>query len=158
MGLGVANYLTGWYVEVVAVGATPNSKGTHMATKASKSSTTTPAPTKAQLAQQVTTLRNAGNSWATIANQLGGMAPRTARSLYQLANGAHSHHGTLPGKGGRYPVGYVAPAGTSPKGSGTVYVPRTAPNGAAGTLAAAVAPTPAKAPRAPRKAKGAPKA
>lgn len=113
--------------------------------------TQAPAPTKAQLAQQVTTLRNAGNSWAAIATQLGGMAPRTARSLYQLANGAHSHHGTLPGKGGRYPANYVAPAGSTPKGvTGTVWQPRTVPNGAAGTMAAAVAPAPAPAKRTPK--------
>lgn len=53
--------------------------------------------------RQVTAMRNAGNSWATIAAKLE-IAPRTARRIFQEKNGAGSHHGLLPGKGGRRPV------------------------------------------------------
>lgn len=42
-------------------------------------------------------------SWAAIAAELE-IAPRTARRLYQEVKGAGSHHGLLPGKGGRRPV------------------------------------------------------
>lgn len=53
--------------------------------------------------RQVTAKRNAGNSWANIATDLG-IAPRTARRIFQEKNGPGSHHGLLPGKGGRRPV------------------------------------------------------
>lgn len=53
--------------------------------------------------KRVTSLRKQGNSWATIAQRLG-IAPRTARRIYDEANGEGSHHGLLPGKGGRRPV------------------------------------------------------
>lgn len=49
---------------------------------------------------KVTQMRKAGQSWATIAAKLD-IAPRTARRLYDEKNGAGSHHGLLPGKGGR---------------------------------------------------------
>jgi len=42
-------------------------------------------------------------SWANIGNTLG-VAPRTARRLYNEKAGMEGmHHGLLPGKGGRYP-------------------------------------------------------
>lgn len=49
---------------------------------------------------KVTRLRNQGNSWKVIADSLG-IAPRTARRLYDEKNGEGSHHGLIPGKGGR---------------------------------------------------------
>ena len=42
-------------------------------------------------------------SWADIAAALE-IAPRTARRLFQEKQGQGSHHGLLPGKGGRRPV------------------------------------------------------
>lgn len=42
-------------------------------------------------------------SWAAIAETLE-VAPRTARRLYQEQKGTGTHHGLLPGKGGRRPV------------------------------------------------------
>ncbi len=41
-------------------------------------------------------------SWAQIGEALE-IAPRTARRLFQEKAGAHTHHGLLPGKGGRLP-------------------------------------------------------
>ena len=54
--------------------------------------------------KQVVNLRDKKEmSWAAIAAELD-IAPRTARRLYQEKNGVGSHHGLLPGKGGRRPV------------------------------------------------------
>ncbi len=109
--------------------------------------------TRAQAAATATSMRHAGNSWAAIGQALG-VAPRTARALYQQANGAHSHHGTLPGKGGRYPVGYVAPAPTAAK-VGTAPVAPWAPGagtGVAGTMGGSTPPAPAPAAKRTRKA------
>ena len=41
-----------------------------------------------------------GLSWAEIATAKG-IAPRTARRLYDSVMGEGAHHGLLPGKGGR---------------------------------------------------------
>lgn len=52
-------------------------------------------------ARKVTRMRNKDQmSWAEIGKALE-IAPRTARRLFQEANGVGSHHGLLPGKGGR---------------------------------------------------------
>lgn len=69
--------------------ATPKAKATR---------TTGPARTK--LAKQVVTLRGKNQSWATIGEAIG-MAPRSARRLFDEVKGEGAHHGLLPGKGGR---------------------------------------------------------
>lgn len=54
--------------------------------------------------RSVVSMRDKKNmSWANIAAVLE-VAPRTARRLYQEQQGTGSHHGLLPGKGGRRPV------------------------------------------------------
>lgn len=119
-----------------------------MATK--PNTNTNPAPARTSVAAQVVEMRNVQlASWATIGAALG-FAPRTARRLYQESQGAHQHHGLLPGKGGRLPKGYVATAPTALVAPGTApWVPRTVPaTGVAGTKGAALAPAPAPAPKA----------
>lgn len=62
------------------------------------------------ITRKVTSMRNKrGLSWAEIAKELE-IAPRTARRLFQEKNGVGSHHGLLPGKGGRRPVDAAAAA------------------------------------------------
>ena len=57
---------------------------------------------------QVVRMRTKGQmSWAAIAAELD-IAPRTARRLFQEKQGVGTHHGLLPGKGGRRPVQEVA--------------------------------------------------
>jgi hypothetical protein len=106
-----------------------------------KTTPATPAaPTRESVSQKVVNLRNVGlMSWAQIGAEVG-VAPRTARRLYQESEGAHSHHGLLPGRGGRLPVGFVTTdeAALVKPGSGT-WVPRTDPaEGVAGTKGSAV--------------------
>lgn len=61
----------------------------------------------ATVLKQVTSLRNTKQmSWKAIGQKLD-IAPRTARRIFQEANGTGSHHGLLPGKGGRRPVQVV---------------------------------------------------
>jgi hypothetical protein len=56
------------------------------------------------VSRKVTSMRlKKGLSWAEIAKELE-IAPRTARRIFQEKNGVGSHHGLLPGKGGRRPV------------------------------------------------------
>lgn len=56
------------------------------------------------LQTKVTNLRDKKQqAWAEIGAQLG-IAPRTARRVYDELNGAGAHHGLLDGKGGRRPV------------------------------------------------------
>lgn len=43
-------------------------------------------------------------SWKDIATALD-IAPRTARKLFQEAEGQGQHHDHIPGKGGRFPAG-----------------------------------------------------
>lgn len=45
-------------------------------------------------------------SWQAIAAELD-IAPRTARKLFQEAEGEGQHHDHIPGKGGRFPAGKV---------------------------------------------------
>jgi DNA-binding transcriptional regulator YhcF (GntR family) len=49
-----------------------------------------------------------------IGNELG-VAPRTARRLYDELKGAGAHHGLLEGKGGRRPVAKPAAKKTTAK-------------------------------------------
>lgn len=51
--------------------------------------------------RRVVSMRDKKNlSWAAIASELG-VAPRTARRLYNEVKGEGAHHGLLAGKGGR---------------------------------------------------------
>ena len=71
---------------------------------AARKFTTKTGARNASVTLKVTQLRDKKEmSWAAIAAELD-IAPRTARRLYQERNGVGSHHGLLPGKGGRRPV------------------------------------------------------
>lgn len=69
-------------------------------------------PTRKQIQTKVVNLRDKkAFSWVMIGNELG-VAPRTARRLYDELKGAGAHHGLLEGKGGRRPVAKPAPKAT----------------------------------------------
>lgn len=64
----------------------------------------TPAQVRKATQTKVVTMRDKQNkSWAVIGEAIG-VAPRTARRLYDEVKGEGAHHGLLEGKGGRRPV------------------------------------------------------
>ena len=66
-------------------------------------------PTRKAVQTKVVNLRDKKQlAWAVIGQEVG-VAPRTARRLYDEVKGAGAHVGLLPGKGGRRPVVKVQP-------------------------------------------------
>ena len=64
----------------------------------------TPEMARANISKQVVQMRTRKlMSWAAIGAEFG-VAPRTARRLFQEAKGDHQHHDHLPNKGGRFPT------------------------------------------------------
>lgn len=118
-----------------------------MATRTRKATTPAAPASRESVVAQVVAMRNDQLlSWAAIGKVIG-TAPRTVRRMYQEAQGAHSHHGLLPGKGGRLPAGFVT-TGSPTLAAGTVptWQPRTEVNPLAGTKGAAVVAPAAKVP------------
>lgn len=71
---------------------------------------------KAQQTKVVTMRDKQHKSWMTIGAELG-VAPRTARRMYDEVKGEGAHHGLLEGKGGRSPVEKSAAKKPAAKGT-----------------------------------------